>query len=108
MKIRLTLIAIAVLLFGSIAAPKAEAHSYKSRVISTCGYCKKHVYAYYRPVNYNGCVRYTWVPAYHNTCAQRARYQSHSNYYGPYAPSNYHYRPSYSYRRPGVSITITR
>ena len=112
-KLTLLLVGAVVLFFVAFATPKAEAHGYRSRVISVCPYCRKNVYAYYKPVVYYGVKRYTWVPSYHTSCAQRYyRRPSYGYSYYPRVPYNYGYRYGYGYgygySRPGFSITIRR
>ncbi|MDF1754358.1 MAG: hypothetical protein P1U89_16360 [Verrucomicrobiales bacterium] len=124
---KFVLFSIVALFFGAFATPKASAQSYAPRVINVCPVCHTNVYAYYRPINYGGVVRYTWVPSYHTNCAARVttptRYVTKYHRGTPYryaVPSHGHHHnhhhshstrisPRYSgYVRPGFSITITR
>ena len=130
---KFALFSIFALFFGAFTAQKTDAQHYASRVLNTCSICKQPVYALYRPVNYNGCIRYAWVPVYHTACAARQRTINshtirhfttpHYNYnhivpsrsiYQYYTPGHYSHGCSsrysgYSgYLRPGFSIRITR
>lgn len=70
---KLFLLPIVALFFGAFTTQKAQAQHCATRVISICPVCHQNVYAQYRPVNYGGLIRYTWVPAYHTACASHAR-----------------------------------
>ncbi len=98
MKKLLSILAVLAAIFV-FAPTKAEA-GHQSRVIGKCQHCHSNIYSYYKPVRYSdGCVRYVWVPDYHDRCraSYSSSYRSHS-----YRPS-YSY-PSRSYSRPGFSI----
>lgn len=101
MKKVLLIVAFIAALF-SVAPTKVEAGHYPSRVIGTCPYCHHSIYSYYRPVRYSsGYVRYSWVPAYHTSCASRYR-SSHSHSYG----GGHYYGSGYSGYRGSSIIRI--
>lgn len=115
---KFVLLAIVALFFGAFTTQKASA---QTRVLSVCPVCHQNVYAHYRPINYGGVVRYSWVPAYHTRCASRAvrvnptRYVTKYHRGVPYryavpSRSRTHFQsPRHSgFVRPGFSITIRR
>ena len=132
---KLFLFSVVALFFGAFTTQKAQAQHCASRVLSVCPVCHQNVYAYYRPVNYGGCIRYMWVPAYHTACAAHRSHcnhghthshRSHASHairyitnYSRITPYRYvtptygfrHYTtcsPYAGYVRPGFSISISR
>lgn len=120
---KIILFSTVALFFGAFATPRADAQHYASRVLSVCPVCHTNVYAYYRPINYGGVIRYTWVPVYHTQCAARRTVPTTTRYITKYhrgvpykyvVPGHGHHHhhahsPRYSgYITPGFSITIRR
>jgi len=90
--------AVAASLF-LLAPTSAEAGTYRSKVIGSCGGCGGHIHSFYRPVRLAcGNIGYSWVPSYHQNCGRVSSHRSISRF-----PSSSYVRRSYVPRTHGFT-----